>query len=721
VSGVTQPVLGIDLGTTHTVAALRGSDGRVQPLLFHSSFLLPSAVYADSDGRLLVGRDAERSARLDPMRYEPNPKRRVDEGSVLLGSRPVPVADLLAALLRRVGDEAARVAGALPARSVLTYPANWAGSRRAVLTEAAERAGLPSVTLVPEPVAAAFYFTTVMGNEVPPGGILVVYDFGGGTFDTSVLRRRPDGGWDVLVGDGIYDLGGVDLDAAIVAHLGRTLAARDPGLWQRLSQPVDDSTRRRLLLLREEARAAKEQLSRSSSASVPVPLFDVDMVLTREEFEALARPYLQRTVDLTAATLQRAGVRADQIRGLFLVGGSSRVPLVSTLLHQRLAVAPTLIEQPELVVALGSLLAAAEPHGLPGQSVPPEPANPAPMSPPMSPPPLVVPLVPVRSRYGARIPVLAGLVAVVLVLCGLGGFAAWRAIADTGRHNPNDPNTGATRNGSTVRSTAGGGVLSAKAGAAHQAVAVNKTVWYANVKLTFGQVVYDGTKTSNQLTADVVVENTGTQTVDPSLPIGFVDGNAQAEAFVGTGTPVQSGTKTDVTYTFTLRNLSASLADGVFTVGRGDEAQAVVPVTDKAALVDYKPRQVLANVAFQFRDLRVHITGCELRGGWPYQFGQAKKGYLMLYCVMDLTYTGTFAGGLYIGRESFGLGLPDGTEVGPANTPNYDAGSGNLIPDAPVAFQIKAPAKGRYVLRVIVVHLGEQRVPGYVHETQLTI
>jgi hypothetical protein len=117
-------------------------------------------------------------------------------------------------------------------------------------------------------------------------------------------------------------------------------------------------SRRRSFLLREDVRTAKEQLSRTSSAGVHVPLFEVDMHVTRAEFEQVSRPYLQRTVDLTANTLQRAGVRPDQIAGLFLVGGSSRIPMVSTLLHQRLGVAPTIIEQPELVVALGSAIAA---------------------------------------------------------------------------------------------------------------------------------------------------------------------------------------------------------------------------------------------------------------------------------------------------------------------------------------------------------------------------
>src|SRR5262245_7080244 len=337
-TGSVETRLGIALGTTHTVAALVGADGRSQPLLFDASFLLPSAVFAETDGRLLVGKDAERSARLDPTRFEPNPKRRIDDGSLLLGGRDYPVADLFSAVLRRAGDEAARVAGIMPARSVLTYPAHWAANRQAVLADAAGRAGLPQVTLVPEPIAAAVYFTTVLGRNVPPGAVLLVYDFGGGTFDTTALRRRPDGGWEVLVSDGLDDVGGVDLDAAIVEHIAATLGERDAEKWHALASPVDDVSRRRHRMLWDDVRAAKEQLSRSSSAAVHVPVFDTDVYLTREEFERVARPYIERTVDLTTTTLQRAGVRANQVAGLFLVGGSSRIPLVSTLLHHRLGV-----------------------------------------------------------------------------------------------------------------------------------------------------------------------------------------------------------------------------------------------------------------------------------------------------------------------------------------------------------------------------------------------
>ncbi|HTJ36241.1 MAG TPA: Hsp70 family protein, partial [Dactylosporangium sp.] len=179
--------LGVDFGTSHTVAVASRPDGRVDALLFDASPLLPSAVFADPGGALLTGRDAERSARLDPAAYEPHPKRRIDDVGLLLGAREVTVAELIEAVLRRVADEAARTAGRPPEATVLTHPAGWGPQRRGLLLEAAARAGLPAVSTVPEPVAAAMYFTTVLGHHVPDGHAVVVYDFGGGTFDISVV------------------------------------------------------------------------------------------------------------------------------------------------------------------------------------------------------------------------------------------------------------------------------------------------------------------------------------------------------------------------------------------------------------------------------------------------------------------------------------------------------------------------------------------------------
>src|SRR5256714_14511025 len=107
--------LGVDFGTSNTVAVLRWPDGRVRPLLFDGSPLLPSAVYAEPGGQFVVGRDAVHSARMDPGRFEPNPKRRIDDGSVLLGDREGPTVDLIAAVLAVVAEEAERTAGERPA------------------------------------------------------------------------------------------------------------------------------------------------------------------------------------------------------------------------------------------------------------------------------------------------------------------------------------------------------------------------------------------------------------------------------------------------------------------------------------------------------------------------------------------------------------------------------------------------------------------------------
>ena len=177
--------LGVDFGTSNTVALLAWPDGRVRPLLFEGSPLLSSAVYAGRDGQLLVGRDAERSARLDPARFEPNPKRRVDEAEVLLGDRVYTVVDLIAAVLRRVAAEATRITGGPVGAVIVTSPASWGAARRAVLVEAAGRAGITRPALVAEPVAAATYFAAVLDLRVPVGRCVV------GTAGDRGRRRQP--------------------------------------------------------------------------------------------------------------------------------------------------------------------------------------------------------------------------------------------------------------------------------------------------------------------------------------------------------------------------------------------------------------------------------------------------------------------------------------------------------------------------------------------------
>jgi molecular chaperone DnaK (HSP70) len=296
--------------------------------------LLPSAVCLDGTGGLLVGRDALHVGRSQPQHLEPNPKRRIDEGTVLLGEREVPVAELIAGVLRRVREEASRVTGGPVDETVLTCPASWGSRRRAVLHEAAALGGLGEVTLVAEPVAAASYFVDVLGNDVPIGSAIVVYDLGAGTFDASVVRRTGDG-FAVLAEEGLADAGGLDIDATIVSYLGAVFAGPAAQRWTELTQPTDPGQLRANRQLWDEVRGAKEMLSRSTTTSIHLPLLDADTPLGREQLEQLARPVLDRTVAATRSAARLSGVGHDRIAGVFLVGGSSRSPLAATLLHRR--------------------------------------------------------------------------------------------------------------------------------------------------------------------------------------------------------------------------------------------------------------------------------------------------------------------------------------------------------------------------------------------------
>lgn len=343
--------LGIDFGSSSTVAMMQWPDGRIRPLLFDGSPLLSSAVLCGPDGQLHTGHDAAHLARHDPERMEPNPKRRIDEGSVLLGSGVVEVPDLIAAVLRRVAAEAAQVAGQ-PSEVVLTHPVEWGPVRTGLLLEAARRAGLRQPRLAPEPVGAATYFAQSHQGDLPPDAYVLVYDLGAGTCDVTLLHHRS-GQFTVTGSAGMDDIGGLDIDAALVDFLQATYGQ----LWH------DAVGRRRLW---DEVRTAKEMLSRSSSTIVTVPaLGGIQVPLGRAQFDELIRPVLAPTITMVEALLDRVGVPVGRISGLFLVGGSSRIPLVGTMLHSKLGITPIITEQPELVVAEGALYpqpTAALPH-----------------------------------------------------------------------------------------------------------------------------------------------------------------------------------------------------------------------------------------------------------------------------------------------------------------------------------------------------------------------
>ncbi|MEQ4302699.1 Hsp70 family protein [Plantactinospora sp. B6F1] len=396
--------LGVDLGTSHTVAVLRWPDGRTRPLLHDGQPILPSGVFLDDAGRPHVGRDAQRLAQADPARYEPNPKRRIDEPAVLLGDREIATVDLLAGVLGAVANAAVEAVGFLPP-AVLSYPASWGSRRRDTLAAAVARAGWPPVPsgadpaarlpgagpaarpnggtlLVPEPVAAARYFTDVLRRPVPVRSALAVFDFGGGTLDIAVVRNEGiDGNGRarfVVVGSGgVADLGGLDLDAALVEHLGGVIRTAYPPIWEQLRQPASAGQWRARRQFWDDVRGAKEMLSRTATAPVAVPGVEQALHLTRDELESVVGPLLRRGVHEAASVIARSGLAVDQLAGLFLVGGSSRVPLVARMLHAELGIAPTVLEQPELPVAEGALAELPLPATLPARGSAGVPTSPA--------------------------------------------------------------------------------------------------------------------------------------------------------------------------------------------------------------------------------------------------------------------------------------------------------------------------------------------------------
>ncbi len=348
-------VLSVDLGTSNTVAVLSAHGRPPRVVDVDGASMMPSAVFAAEDGNLVVGRDAERRARLDPARFEPNPKRRVDEGTLLLGDQVVPVTDALAGVLRRVIDETSRqLGGAKPDEVRLTHPAQWGPVRRNVLLSAARQAGMGSnLVLVPEPVAAAAHFASFPGQTLAPGQALAVYDLGAGTFDVAIVGATQNG-FVVLAEAGLPDLGGLDVDQALLEHVGRQVSMRDPGRWQSLLRPMSTGDRRAQRALREDVKAAKESLSRHPQTEVPLPEPFDDVLVTRVELEALIRPGMLRSVELLAGTIRSTGMTPDRLVGIYLVGGSSRIPLIATLIAEQLRVVPTSLDQPETAVALGA-------------------------------------------------------------------------------------------------------------------------------------------------------------------------------------------------------------------------------------------------------------------------------------------------------------------------------------------------------------------------------
>jgi actin-like ATPase involved in cell morphogenesis len=352
--------LSIDFGTTNTVAATRLAGGEVRSVRLSSDTdQMPSCVLVDEQG-IVVGPPAAMRALSAPARFEANPKRRMGDDTVRLGELTVPVAELVAAVLRAAATRAVATAGGRPpAQVVLTHPEAWARRRLDQLVRAAELAGLGPVRLLPEPVAAAMWY--LRATRLPPGGRVAVFDFGGGTCDAAVLAAEPGSphGFAVLAAGGEDQLGGEHIDRRLLDWVDTQLRASDRAeLADRLEHPDEVGS---WLTLRDQVRAAKHALSEYPSAHIAVRTMTgtASLLITVEEFERLIAQDVDRAVALAQRVLDEAG--PPGVTGFYLTGGTSLVPLVQRRITALLGWAPATLDDPKLVVALGA--AAGPPAG----------------------------------------------------------------------------------------------------------------------------------------------------------------------------------------------------------------------------------------------------------------------------------------------------------------------------------------------------------------------
>nr|WP_246458028.1 Hsp70 family protein [Saccharopolyspora gloriosae] len=326
--------------------------------------IVPSVAYRAPDGPLLTG-DAALHPDADPRNVARHFKRRLgDPTPLLLGGTGYSPAELMAAQLSDVLATTARLVGGPPDSVVLTYPAMWGPYRREHFAEVPRLADVPDFRLLTEPEAAATHYSTE--RRLGDGEVIAVYDLGGGTFDTTILRMR-DGRMEILgTPEGIEYLGGTDFDDAICAHLDERL----DGAISELDQSDPEGAQARAAIQAMCLRA-KEELSSEPDVllSVPLPGGPREVTITRLEFNEMITPAVRQTIDALHRTTASAGLTADDLSAVLLAGGSSRVPLVGQLIAEEFDKPVRGSLHPKHTVALGAAQVSAPPRSAASTSV----------------------------------------------------------------------------------------------------------------------------------------------------------------------------------------------------------------------------------------------------------------------------------------------------------------------------------------------------------------
>jgi hypothetical protein len=352
------PFIGIDFGTTKSSMAWYDHRiGRAEIILnAEGKPITPSVVYlGPTESETLVGDPAERKLgqeKVDQRRFVVSVKRdlmraptKILDGKVY---SPVKVTSLILAKLREDADK--RHFKQPVDRAVIAHPASFNRLQQDKIKEAANLAGFSQVELLPEPVAAALAYAST-GFEV--GQYIMVYDFGGGTFDVAVLQRISDGTFRrALASRGLLKCGGDDLDRAVYKYC-EEIVQREK---KRQISLTDEYDLRFLRLCRECKENLTSQRDYTFSNYLPSNNGPVlfEHTLDRSTFESRVRDYIGQTVTLTQEVMQEANGKGCQVDTVVLIGGSSRVPLVWHSLVGSLSVKPDEWQYQDIAVALGA-------------------------------------------------------------------------------------------------------------------------------------------------------------------------------------------------------------------------------------------------------------------------------------------------------------------------------------------------------------------------------
>ncbi len=351
--------VGIDLGTTYSAIARVSEDGTPHSLKNSDGrTITPSVVLLSDDGKVVVGPSFERMALEDPKNIIEAIKRQMgnkDFFVVYQGKKLTP--EFVSALiLKKMKQDAEQEIGPI-ANAVITVPYYFNDVRRKATQDAGRIAGLNVIDIINEPTAATLAYAWQKGElgRTDLGDYektILVYDLGGGTFDVTVVRYTPTH-FKVLATDGDVMLGGLDWSRRIVDQVAEQFQAKHG------EDPREDPET--MMILTQECENSKRDLS--EKAQTPISVYykgkSLTVSLTRGDFERLTADLMQRTRDTTELVMQQAGVGHGELDEVVLVGGSTHMPVVRTMLREVTGKEPSGDIIPEEAVAQGAAIHAA--------------------------------------------------------------------------------------------------------------------------------------------------------------------------------------------------------------------------------------------------------------------------------------------------------------------------------------------------------------------------